>query len=805
MILMILLSCILSTAKAQTEAQWFFDEPVGLYPSSVMEDNSKNDYPLVLGLGGEIVPGKFGNCLQITDIRNIKVPRGLPEFGLMKLPIPKGSYHTPLYWGNAFFAGLMTSGEKHLRNQVGFANATDTKLNFGMGDFTISFWLRLDKVDDSNRTVLEIGTGPLMEKNTTTTLSIGPDGTFYFYNMGKVASLKGTNVNKLNTWYFIALVYQRQKNELTLFANGKFRSKQTDFEIDPLPHGNEAYFSIGRNGLWKNPLNGSIDELKISSESLYTKNFEPPLSENEIYKPGYKKPSLKITEPLLFNKPIKEVVNLGNRKHLFIDNSLIEKMGGLTFNVNPPLKTERVIDHIGGSFRKHLTVVQDDSGLIRIYNGSVNDYLAVFTSQDGIHFDAPDMNNGNYEGIKNIVIAAQNGGLGNPFIDENGPPAERWKYISDYKRRGVYLYTSPDGYKWNRQKTALLPFRSGSQSCTFYDDQRGMYVSYHRSDVMAMPDGSGIRSSVVTQTNDLYKPIPFNPISQEKYYGMADSIPLRRPLPWFMDNGPLTPGGFGLEFPHRFDPVKADPSGTDIYITKAQKYPWAPDTYLAFPVVYFHYEDAENRNRSVLGEKKYGRGSGPLETQLAVSRDGLNWQRMPRPVYVGIGPYLGRDIKTAYIADGMVRRGNEIWQYFFGETQYHSPIIKDTKGRGVYRLVQRLDGFVSVNSPYDHEATLLTKPFTFKGNTLVLNIDTDAAGYAQVGFLDEKGKSVSGFSLDSSIYINGDFVDAKASWLGKGTDVSALQGKTVQLQIRMRGSRLFAIQFTDNKTDETLR
>src|SRR5690606_33385569 len=99
----------------------------------------------------------------------------------------------------------------------------------------------------------------------------------------------------------------------------------------------------------------------------------------------------------------------------------------------------------------------------------------------------------------------------------------------------------------------------------------------------------------------------------------------------FTDNGPLTPGGFGMEFPHRFDPAPEDPVGVDFYLTKAMKYPWAPDTYLAFPVGYFHYENDGPPTRRILGMPERGRGSGPLETQLAVSRNGLDWQRHPRP------------------------------------------------------------------------------------------------------------------------------------------------------------------------------
>jgi hypothetical protein len=444
----------------------------------------------------------------------------------------------------------------------------------------------------------------------------------------------------------------------------------------------------------------------------------------------------------------------------------------------------------------------------------------VRTSKDGVNFDVPDMGK-EYRGQKNIVLHEMVGGLGNPFVDVNGPPDRRWKYISGYHRRGIYVYTSPDGYQWTRHKTTLLPFRSGTQSCTFYDDQRQLYVGYHRTGIFHTPAGATQRGSVFSETDNLYQPIPFKPLSQKDYLEADKKMRLRDPLPWYLDNGPLTPGGFGLEFPHRFDPIEADPVGTDIYITKAQKYPWAPDTYLAFPIVYFHYEKDGPPTRHILMHPALGRGSGPVETQLSVSRDGLNWKRFSRPTYVGLGRQAGRNVYTAYIAHGMVRRGDEIWQYYFGETQYHSSHKKDEEGRGVYRLVQRLDGFVSMDAPYDREVTVVTKPLVFKGNRLVLNIDTDAAGYAQVGFLDEKGQPIKGFSVDDCVYINGDFIETEVEWFpnwvefkefaGKNfeeientemnvkleRDVSSLQGKTVQIVFRLRGCKLYAMQFTD--------
>jgi hypothetical protein len=185
--------------------------------------------------------------------------------------------------------------------------------------------------------------------------------------------------------------------------------------------------------------------------------------------------------------------------------------------------------------------------------------------------------------------------------------------------------------------------------------------------------------------------------------------------------------------------------------------------------------------------------------------------------------HAGADIKQVYLAHGMVRRGDEIWQYYFGETRYHSSRQKEGFKREVYRLVQRIDGFVSVDSPYGKEATLVTKAFRFEGNRLLLNLDTDAAGYIQVGFLDQDGVPVAGYSLDDCIYLNGDFTSVPVEWLqnrdaldlidgnseedflskaGKAKtskDLSSLEGKIVQLVFRMRGSKLYSMEFTTDK------
>ena len=468
-------------------------------------------------------------------------------------------------------------------------------------------------------------------------------------------------------------------------------------------------------------------------------------------------------------------------------------MKNITFTPNPPRMAERVVDSIGG----HLSVIEDDDGLIRLYYTGSGNSLAVITSRDGVTWGKPDLGQG-----ENNIVIRDSVGLGAVFVDPNVSAEGQWKYVSGVRGRGVYAYYSPDGWSFKRHETAVLPFSSGSQSLVFYDDQRQLYVGYHRSDFGATPDGHTQREFVLTEVKDLQSQWPFDPVSQAQEMEAAKTKRLHNVHPWYLDNGPLTPGGFGIEFPSVFfSDDSLDPLATDIYIPKALKYYWAPDTYLAFPVVYFHYDEGP-RTRRILRIEERGRGSGPTETQLAVSRDGLNWKRYPRPTYIGNSRHEGLDIHMAYIVHGMVKRGEEIWQYYLGSVPYHSAwrkaSSKEAPGRAVFRVVQRFDGFVSADAPYTG-GMLKTKPLKFKGNRLVLNIDTDAAGYAQVGFLDTDGRPIEGYSVDDCIYINGDFIETEVEWIDRGKDLSPLEGKTVQMVFRMRGTKLYSMQFMNDQ------
>jgi len=775
-----------------TIAVWLFDEHQNLYPSSVLNEVGPNEYVLVLGRGGKLTKGRFGNALKITTPKPVQLPVGdfNEQFGLKELPVTQGKTVPPMTWHNANFSALMTLGDTHLRNQVGFANPTLTDLNLGDFDWTVEFWLKLDESGNDERAIFEIGSGPRGENDRVTRLALRTSVS-EFVLVNRPGSLNlgiPTDMDVLvSGWNHVAFTHQAGSEQIRHYVNGKLQTLPSTAGIRPLEPGDEAYFSVGRDGMWNRSLDGSIDELRFSRGVLYNQQFDTPGSLRYQYLPKPEQYQLVEGPALLFPRDtVAAVVELGDRKHLFIDDALLDRQENVRFAVNPP-RIDRQVMHVDGSFRKHLTVLEDHEGHIRLYTALSDDYLGVFVSEDGINFKAPDTGI-HHDGHMNIVIP-ERVGVGTVFIDPNAGPETRYKYISDVNRRGLFIYTSPDGIRFTRYRQAVSPFRSGSQNDIYYDDQRQVYVGFHRSDYARTPGGRTLRDFVMTEKKDLFEPWHFDVPDNEAIKNIGKVLdPI---TPWYLDNGPITPGGWGVEYPTVFawDP-EIDPVTAGIYNPKAMKYPWAPDTYVAFPVWYFHYyEGSPGRMVHALT-----RGGGPTETQFASSRDGLNWKRYPRPVYSGIGLYDGLDIRQTFISQGMIRRGDEIWQYVFLDNDYHTAKER-TRERRVYRLVQRLDGFVSIDAPYESYGEIVTKPLRFTGGELALNINTDAHGYATVALLDEEFRPISGFGHDNSVFINGNHTEIIAEWLNGRSDLSGLEGKIVRVSVRMKGAKLYAMQF----------
>lgn len=484
-------------------------------------------------------------------------------------------------------------------------------------------------------------------------------------------------------------------------------------------------------------------------------------------------------------------IEVGNRKQLFIDRRFIEREHGITLRVNPPVKAETIALRPEKPWEVmrtgDYTTVIEDGGVYRMWYDAfvgldryqeVPRALAYAESTDGIEWKRVNVNLFDWRGHRenNIVMP---GGDGCVMRDPNGKPDERYKAVVaifanslwpesqgahwDLSGGAVYLCTSPDGIRWKRVDQPASPMFHDSQNNLLWDDRIGRYVAYLRTHERGRTVGR-IELDDPTQT-----PWPFR-------RPPADVKPNEHGLYLCATHG---------EYDIALATDEMDPPDTDVQTCPIVKYPWAQDVYLGLCALYRHYSETQ---------PGVFRNDGPNDIHLVVSRDGATWTRPQRKAYIGLGPLGGWDAGCAWPILGMIRRGDEILQYYSGTSHTHGDYTPETVGQGGVRAVrQRLDGFVSADADY-HGGALVTPLLRFDGSKLVLNVDAGATGFLKVEILDEADRPIEGFSLKDAVEIDRNQIAAEAAW-SSGKNVGQLAGRPVRLRFSGRGFRLFAFQF----------
>ena len=488
-------------------------------------------------------------------------------------------------------------------------------------------------------------------------------------------------------------------------------------------------------------------------------------------------------------------VVVGSGRWLFTDDRLVDT--GRTHDVVRTLNTPQVVRRVltperpweSLGFIFYSTVIEDEKE-VKLYYGSygwdgrILRNFCLATSQDGIDFERACLNKKTFDGKSmdtNLLFpAAIETGL---FLDPHAPAEKRYRMIysgggiDNPAKGGVYTATSADGIRWRENPARLLPFIPDSQHTAYWDEQLEKYVIYLR----AWGRHPRVRNVCRVVVDDIDKPWPYD----------ASVAPM---CLWGKDKTPT----LGQEYPTVMTPDDKDPENLDIYTNVVTPYPYAAGTFLAFPAAYFKFIGPLWRPRALTGN------DGNFEVQLATSPDGITWNRWRQP-YVAAGYYGDLDLRLVSMAKGMVRRGRWLYQYFVGWPHTHGrPGVwnedpadgdawtKKEKG-GIYLARQRVDGFVSMDGGYTG-GVFTTKPLTFTGNRLHLNLDTRGAGCARVALLDREGKPLAGFTIEQCDVINADDTDHVVRWKNQ-PDVGKLEGQVVCVQVEMRNTKLYAIQF----------
>ena len=460
-------------------------------------------------------------------------------------------------------------------------------------------------------------------------------------------------------------------------------------------------------------------------------------------------------------------VEVGGRNQLFIDQRFIAESQGIALRMNPAQKLGLILDQAGQPFPEfqHTSRVFEDQGKIRLYIGAGG--LSVLESDDGVHF-------------AKTGISIPGGELPTIFLDRHDPdPARRYKLFwlrmgerFNHDTDGFFAAHSADGVHFTNA-SRVLPLLIDNPAVVYWDERLGKYVIFTR---VFGYDSENQRRIARIVTDDPLKPWPYQRSEKRRDRLCTEHVPAV------------------------LEADKDDFPFSDIYYNAATIYPWAQDVYLMFTAQFRHF--SPSRNPYLRPPHKQWEDFGLLEIQMAVSRDGLRWQRPSREPYFPTGLADEWDRWYAVMAPGVVRRGNYLYQYYCSSGRTHdSAILRPEYERSAPRLGgigvvrQRLDGFVSADADY-HGGWLKTPLITFKGRRLRLNLDTGAMGTILVELRDAEDKPIPGYTLGDNEEICGNFIDQTVYWKGK-TDLSAFAGKPLRLYFKMVRAKLYAFQFVE--------
>ena len=491
-----------------------------------------------------------------------------------------------------------------------------------------------------------------------------------------------------------------------------------------------------------------------------------------------------------------EVIDIGSRRELFVDDFLIDKMTGKAEQrLHHPQIREIAIKHDApweGSGSGYHSVFKDGDKYRMYYKswqltvtapGKVNTgehplFTCYAESDDGIHWRKPELGLHEFKGSKanNIVIPKDMMGKVNPdgghpavFKDENpatSPDAKYKAIVRSNSPKGLLALKSPDGLHWSPMADApvITDGAFDSQNLAFWDANAGLYRAYWRYFTEGTTDEknwkpSGLRAIRTATSKDF------------------------------------------LHWENQHDLTYVDSPGEALYTNQVKPYHRAPHVLLGFPTRYVErgwsestraLPEREHREWRSKASDRYGMAI--TEGLFMASRDGVKFKRW----------------NEAFLPPGIERPGT--WNYGHQYIAWHAVETKSAlegapnelsfyatesywtgKSSELRRYTLRLDGFVSIHAPMKG-GELITKPFTFSGKALTMNFASSVAGGIRIEIQDAKGKPVPGFTLADSEEHFGDSIQRTVVWKN-GTDVSSLVGKAVRLRFALKDADLYAIKF----------
>jgi hypothetical protein len=461
-----------------------------------------------------------------------------------------------------------------------------------------------------------------------------------------------------------------------------------------------------------------------------------------------------------------EIVDVGTRRELFVDNLLIDRLTDLTVQSHEPrpagVAVRYDLPHEDPLACFYTTVLKDGEHFRMYYRGARpaehHSMTCYAESKDGIVWVKPELGLVEVNGSSRNNVILFEGDSFCPFIDDRpGVPAEERYKANVEVKEGLVGFVSADGIRWRRLPGILvprsLPNHFDSQNVMFWSAAEGRYVLLARY----MVGGDSERAGGMRAT-------------------------ARATSPDFRSWSPPVPMTYG-------DTASTRPA-QHLYVNQTTPYFRAPHLYLSLAARF-------QRGRRALGEEQAARlgltaGTGGADdisdTVLLTSRAGsatydfLRRESFIRPG-IGASHWVSR---SNYAALGVVPTGPaEISVYVQRNYGQRSAFLE--------RLTLRTDGFASVRAGYGG-GELLTKPLRFEGRALEVNLATSAAGSLRVEVQDADGSPIPGFALADSEEMIGDEIERTVSWRGN-PDLASQRGRSIRLRFVLRDADLYSLRF----------
>ena len=473
-----------------------------------------------------------------------------------------------------------------------------------------------------------------------------------------------------------------------------------------------------------------------------------------------------INTKISYADPSLEPVFIGSRRELFIDHYLIDRLDDVHLELHEP-KDEGVVLRFDkpweGAFSGYVSVVKEGETFrlyyrgmptvdsIRRDEGAVTCYAE---SKDGIHWEKPNLGLFKVQGtIENNVVLSDDSDVSNnftPFIDKHPDVAadQYYKALGGTAKSGLIGYASADGIHWKILQNNPVFEDSyywvfDSQNVAFWSATEEQYVLYYRK-------VKNKRRTIARTTS-------------------KDFTHWSKPtLMSYSDTGTTRPS-------HQF------------YTNQTHPYFRAPHIYVAIAARFIEGRSVltDSQAKAIKVDPIFSKDTS--DAVLMTTRGDNQYDHSFPEAFIrrGLHPQDWTS-RSNFPALNVVQTGpNEMSVYV--QKDYAQPTSH------LRRYSMRLDGFASVQASHK-KGEMVTKPFTFQGNRLLLNFATSAAGSIRVEIQDSTGQPFPGYTLADSKEIIGNEIEQVVLWQ-HGDDVSQLTGETIRLRFVMKEADLYALRF----------